>query len=99
MRAVVCSPATTSCALGEQAAQALEGPRVGAYAEDHAGLVVALLEHVAAREDLAAQALAIVGHAKLLLDQVLAEEGDQKGAQAAHILGALGRQHERIGPA
>ena len=61
-----------ACAVRLRRPQAFEQRRVGADAEDDAVVVVALAEHLAGGEDLAAQLLAVVGDAQLPLDQIAA---------------------------
>ena len=92
---------------GSRRAQAGQLGGRGADAEDDLVLLVALLQHLAVLEDLAAQLLAVVGDAQLLLDQVAGEEVDQRsgaggrrprgGARTSPAPRASGRRGARAG--
>ena len=74
-----------------RSAQALHGLGLAADAQERALAVGALLQHLAAREDLAAQVLRRPGEEKLGLDQVALEERDDCLAQLGDVALAAAR--------
>ena len=65
----------------------------GAHAEERGVRLGALVEHLAAGEDLAAQALLTPAHAQLLLDEGLAEVLHERAPQRDEVVRAAGAQH------
>src|SRR6266581_1253009 len=86
-----------SSRLAEPLAQALHRLALTANAQQRALAVGALLQHLAGREDFAAQLLCRPGKEEIGLDEVLAKERDDRFAQQGYIAGAARAHHDAIG--